>query len=309
LLLEGVDVKTIEIAGRKFVCTLSDRFRRHSDDEREVMRESVRRFGVLNLVRLYHDEELDDPNCVLDGEGRLEIAAEVGADVDTIHMGRLTREQAYELAKAFNDHRRHEDPETIRRRRLERVAEMRADGKSIRTIADEEGVSKTQVERDLDQLSRGGTVAPEKVVGKDGKTRTATPKKKQPEPVKQVNDATDGEADERTPEPPSGGEEAGEGAGVGGTADPAPEPVHPADEFVARINRLCVRLDECKAEAMDLAKHEYGGHIHGESVEHQIVSARKALWQARPTEVCEPGSGINGTDRTSAARVLRRGGR
>jgi hypothetical protein len=57
-----------------------------------------------------------------------------------------------EFVVAMNDHRRHEDLKTRqerRKRRIERVAGARAEGKSTRTISKEEGISETQVRRDL----------------------------------------------------------------------------------------------------------------------------------------------------------------
>ena len=174
---------------------------------------------------------------------------------------------------------------------------------SNRRVAEHVGVG-DQLVADVraDLVSRCVIHAPDARQGKDQKTYSAKPKKKQPEPVNQDTPAEVGKVEGDTP-----GSSAGEGAGE--ERPPLPEPVHPADELIERVNKLCRKLDECKAEAADLAKDPFGGFIHYESVEHQITSARKALWQARPTEVCEPGTGINGTDRTCAARVLRRGAR
>ena len=71
------------------------------------------------------------------------------------------------------------------------TAELRAKGTSIRGISKATGVSKTQADRDLKELSRGGQLKkPTKVKGLDGKTRTAKPKQppkpppKSPEPPK-----------------------------------------------------------------------------------------------------------------------------
>jgi ParB-like chromosome segregation protein Spo0J len=76
-----------------------------------------------------------------------------------------------------------------------------------------------------------------------------------------------------------------------GPAD-APGPDHtvttdPAGEFVGRVNKLCHALDGAKKEAADIAAVPvFGRQVHGESVTLQIDAARKALWQARPTEPC-----------------------
>lgn len=170
-------MKTVTYNGGTYPCPLSELFVRHTDDERETMRHYTAAVGnrVLVPVRLYHDTTLGKPNCVLDGEGRLEIAAELGlAKVPFVDEGKLTSEEAFERAKVFNDARRQDTPEAVRKRRIERVAEKRAAGKSLQTIADEEGVSKAQIRRDIN-CAPPGTVEPEEVVGKDGKTRTAKP--------------------------------------------------------------------------------------------------------------------------------------
>lgn len=188
-------MKVIEYNGRRYACTLTDRFRRHSAEEREVMRESLSApRGLLNPVRLYDDDDLEVSDCVLDGEGRLELCVELGLGLDWdthfVHMGRMGTEAAYELARSFNDARRQDDPQAVRRRRAERVAAKRAGGKSLRRIADEEGVSKAQVERDL-QVSPPGTPEPAEVVGRDGKTYPAARPEPEPEQDEEVPPPSD----------------------------------------------------------------------------------------------------------------------
>jgi hypothetical protein len=53
---------------------------------------------------------------------------------------------------------------------VERVAEKRAAGKSLRTIAEEEGVSDTQIRSDIKEAGANPFApAPGKVTGRDGK--------------------------------------------------------------------------------------------------------------------------------------------
>jgi len=76
--------------------------------------------------------------------------------------------------ETVNDHRRHETPDQAMKRaeaRRERVAAARQEGKSIRTIAADEGVSKSQVERDLG--STAVTVPGGTVTGQDGRRQPA----------------------------------------------------------------------------------------------------------------------------------------
>lgn len=178
---EVKNIRVIEVGGQVYHCTLSGRFRRHTPEELDGVRESVRVRGVQVPIRLYHDTDLDLGGCVLDGEGRLTVVAELDSlslNVPTYYHGSLSTDEAYELAKTLNDCRRHDDPEAVRRRRQERigkVAELRQEGKSLRAIADEVGVSAPQVLRDLEDAEEAGVtpVTPDRVTGQDGKTYPA----------------------------------------------------------------------------------------------------------------------------------------
>jgi hypothetical protein len=148
-----------------------------SEREWADLRESIRRNGVITPIIV------DEGYGVIDGAHRVTIAAELGLTVVPVEVRPgLTPAQKMELAYSLNEDRRQMDAETIRRlkaARVERVAASRRKGKSIRTIAEEEGVSKSQVERDLQAAKStvpGGTVEPPKgkVRGKDGKARSAT---------------------------------------------------------------------------------------------------------------------------------------
>ena len=184
-------MKTITYKGTVYSCPLTRHFRRHTPDEVAIIKESLREHGFLNDIILYSDDDLDLDNCILDGEGRLESAADLGDELSFEagfeHLGEMPTADAYSLAKGYNDARRQDDPKEIRKRRVEKVAELRSAGHSLRDIADQTGVTKTQVERDIEEailLSRPGTVEPPSgtVVGQDGKKRSAKgkggPKKK-----------------------------------------------------------------------------------------------------------------------------------
>lgn len=83
-----------------------------------------------------------------------------------------------EYVEAVNDERRHETSDE-RQERIERIAERRKAGESLRTIAEAEGISEAQTRRDLEAAISGapGGGAPEietkeeppKVTGRDGK--------------------------------------------------------------------------------------------------------------------------------------------
>jgi hypothetical protein len=112
------DMKTVTYQGKTYPCPLSPRFRRHDEAERERMDESG---DIEYPVLLYRDTDLELDNCVMDGEGRLETAARTGAALKFEHRGGLTTDAAYKRAVALNDARRHDDPESIRQRRADRV--------------------------------------------------------------------------------------------------------------------------------------------------------------------------------------------
>lgn len=232
-------MKTICVNGVVYHCPLSARFRRHTDAEREAMRETAAAGGIEYAVKLYYDTTLNLPNCILDGEGRAEIALSCGVRLPTVHVGELTTEQAYTRALGMNDARRHEDPEAIRQRRrerIERVAEKRREGKSIRTIAEEEEVSKSQIERDLEEAKSTvppGTVEPESgtVIGKDGKERPATMPKD--DDIGETGDLFGTEPGD-DPQPVTRGEFPSDDEGAGERVEPLPKPFHQAHRPVKK---------------------------------------------------------------------------
>jgi hypothetical protein len=198
-------MRTITYDGTEYRCPFSTSFRRHTATELDAMRESIAAQGVLNPVRIYYDLDTDDAFCILDGEGRLTVAIELGAAVPFLDMGPLETEAAYAIAKTLNDARRHDDPAAIaarRAERIQRVAQARSEGQSTRAIAEAEGVSQMQVRRDLEESSGETEVSPdveeppeepaeeapkkrtvaETVKGRDGKDYPLTRKKPSPPP-------------------------------------------------------------------------------------------------------------------------------
>jgi hypothetical protein len=203
-------MKTIIFHGVTYTCTLSERFRRHTPDELDRIRESASEAGICVAIRVYRDATLNLDNCILDGEGRLSTAAELGlarSRVPFYAEPPMTTEEAYAKAKTLNDCRRHDDAESISRRRaerIERVVTARSEGKSLRAIAADEDVSPEQVRQDLKAATvKGLTVeTPARVTGLDGKSRPAA----RPEPEQTFDDeVTDNLPDEVDDEP--GGEE------------------------------------------------------------------------------------------------------
>ncbi len=116
---------------------------------------------------------------ILDGRNRWK-AAELAHVNPTFIDFAGSDEEAHQFVITANEERRHLTPQWLeqhRRERIDRIAEARKGGKSIRVIAEEEGVSVGTVQRDIQAatVSGGDTVEPAggKVTGKDGRTRPA----------------------------------------------------------------------------------------------------------------------------------------
>jgi len=156
---------------------------------------------------------------------------------------------------------------------------------SDRKVADAAGVGHPLVAETRGQLEDSSSSPPPAArVGKDGKARAVKPRK--PRKPKETKSEPAGRGGDTTGEDSPPADAGSVGAAPAGAPAPAP-PADPAAEFVARINKLCHSLDGLKKEAAEVAATPvYGRQVHGESVTLQIEAARKALWQARPTEPC-----------------------
>lgn len=109
---------------------------------------------------------------IVDGWQRQRACIELDIEPHYITLPPSTNLEAF--IRQEQENRRHESEETRRRRveaRRQRVASSRRHGKSIRTIAEEESVSKTTIERDIEEI--GATVPGGTVEGKDGKEHPA----------------------------------------------------------------------------------------------------------------------------------------
>jgi hypothetical protein len=150
--------------------------------EFEEFKAGIQEAGVIRLAVVLYEGK------ILDGRNRYRAGVELGLEVPLREFDRATESDPALFVQNCNDDRRHEEQEIIRRRRaarIEKVAQMRREGKSTREIAETVGTSQPQVRRDLQAATETGGVSVEptngKVKGKDGKTRTAKPKR-QPKP-------------------------------------------------------------------------------------------------------------------------------
>jgi hypothetical protein len=126
---------------------------------------------------------------ILDGRNRYNAGTELGMPVPTRDFDPATEGDPEVFVRNLNDDRRHETQEAIRQRRqdrVQRVTEARREGDSLRTIAEKEGISLGQAQRDVReaQVYPGDTPEPKdgKVTGRDGKKYAAKPKPTPPPP-------------------------------------------------------------------------------------------------------------------------------
>ncbi len=150
---------------------------------------------------------------ILDGRNRFKACEIAGIEpVFADYEGPADEASLRAFIEDKNEHRRHLTVDWLskkREERVKRVAEARQEGKSIRTIAEEEGVSVGQVQRDVEKATvSGDTVAPPsgKVKGKDkGREQPASrPRKPKPSanghpPEKSQVTSTDDEHEQAAP--------------------------------------------------------------------------------------------------------------
>lgn len=115
----------------------------------------------------------------LDGRNRIRACAELKIDCPML-LVEIGDEDVEAFIDSLNLHRRHlnsEQQQEKRQKRIKEIVDKRKEGKSLRTIADEVGVSESTVRNDIETATaQGCAVEPPdgKVKGKDGKEKPAT---------------------------------------------------------------------------------------------------------------------------------------
>lgn len=126
-----------------------------------ALRASIKRHGVLVPVAV------DQQGNIIDGHHRARIAEELGVEFDVVELDIRDDMHGRELAATLNVVRRHLDPD----QRRAAVAELRAQGHSLRAIGGALGVSAKTIHGDLATVTP--ETVPERIVGLDGKSRPA----------------------------------------------------------------------------------------------------------------------------------------
>lgn len=130
-----------------------------------ALRASIERWGVLQPV------VVDQDGRVLDGNHRARIADELGVIYETRTVEVGDEDDAHEVARTLNLDRRHLDAGD--RRRM--VGMLRQDGHSYPAIAGALGISVGTAHKDAQQPFNGERLEqPERIVGRDGKSRPST---------------------------------------------------------------------------------------------------------------------------------------
>jgi transposase-like protein len=130
-----------------------------TDDEYALLKEDIAKRGIISPIIK------DAAGNIVDGYHRNKIAEELGLTDIPIKQVDGTEAELQAMAIALNVARRQLDAED----RRELVAQLKAEGKSNRMIAETLGVSEATVRRD----GTASNVAVDRVTGKDGKSRPA----------------------------------------------------------------------------------------------------------------------------------------
>lgn len=222
--------------------------------ERAAFKEDVRVNGLRQATLWRYEGK------ILDGRNRFTICDELGT-TDQIYWADYEGDDPEGFVHSLNRFRRHLDADA---RRLV-VADLRSQGKSVRTIATELGLPKSTVQNDLSAGSElgvpsGTPAAPltGEVTGKDGKKYPARkPRKKKDESAESL---PNGEHVENQADSPAA--------------------------FVRRMNALCLALDAAAAEVEAIGKEPLGYALHWSSAQTNIKNARTTIHQGKPAHDC-----------------------
>lgn len=183
--------KVIMIGDRKFHIPFVDLIPYDDAQMAELKRSIEEMGGVQEPIVCWKEKHKKGEDVVVEGAHRTISVSELGLGKIPMRLVSFKSEaEAKDYCIRANVDRRQltvAQQQEYRQDRIQRVADQRAEGKSIRTIAEEEGISKSQVEKDLKAAEdKGLDTKPTngKVLGADGRTQPAKKRNKTPEPPK-----------------------------------------------------------------------------------------------------------------------------
>lgn len=173
-------MKTVMVGERRFRLPFLDLIP-FDDEQNAKLGEAICQDGRVHVpVVCWKEKKASAEDTVIDGAHRCEWASVHKLDkVPVVYRSFDSEEEAKAECERLNLDRRHLGSaalHALRLQRTERVAELRRNGESLRAIATKEGVSTSQVQRDLQEAGApGGAPDPPngQVKGKDGKKYAA----------------------------------------------------------------------------------------------------------------------------------------
>lgn len=147
------------------------------EKQNQALGEAIKLAGAVKVpIVCWKEKKTSSEDVVLDGAHRCVWASKNHLDkVPKVYLSCASEEEAAAAVEELNGFRRHlvaQALHELHQSQIARMAAMRAEGDSLRAIAEEEGVSEATVRRRVSGASGGD--APERVKGKDGKTYAAS---------------------------------------------------------------------------------------------------------------------------------------
>lgn len=151
------DVKKVVLGGRTYLLPFEGLIPFEEHQVREL-RQAIKDTGeVVVPIVCWKEKRLERSDTVVEGATRVRLAAELGLkSIPTILRSFESEEDARAECDRLNLDRRHLTTLQLHGERLarkERVAVALANGKSQRQIAKEEGTSRVQIQRDIEEIN------------------------------------------------------------------------------------------------------------------------------------------------------------
>lgn len=171
-------LEKIEFADTSFYLMYSSAVSPLTDSEFETLSKDIAQRGVLIPI------VIDEYSIIIDGEHRLRGAIKAGLKAVPIQVRPgLTEDEKWKMAENLNLNRRHLTPAQIqeiimqnREKLPQKAIKLRKEGKSLRQIGDDLGVSHQYVKKIIQKEATVNELTaelPENITGKDGKKHPA----------------------------------------------------------------------------------------------------------------------------------------